>query len=75
MISQGFKDRIDVVDIEMSQFQDRNGLWAKDMQYCTNVYILFADGHAVNMTPEDFKTLPADQQALIRHARSSPAFP
>lgn len=72
MISDGFKARIGSVEITLAMFVDRHGFWAKDWEYCTAVEVQFADGHATSMTPDDFKTLPTDQQDLIKHAPSSP---
>lgn len=72
MISDGFKARIGKTPITLSMFVDRHGFWAKDWKYCVSVEVQFQDGFATSMTPDDFRSLPADQQDLIRHAPSSP---
>ena len=61
--------------IQMSQFRDRNGLWAKDEESCVDVLIVYDETVQFTIDYADFKTLPTDQQNLIRYARSSPAVP
>lgn len=72
---QAFNQRIGSVPISLSIFEDRNELWAKDMAYCVRVRVEFEDGMTSFLTPDEFKALPADQQALVRHAPSSPQVP
>jgi hypothetical protein len=72
MITDDFKRRIGVVPISYSQFVDRNGWWAKDWQYVVSVKVVFNDGYEASLTVEDYKSLPTDQQTLIKHAESSP---
>lgn len=58
--------------IQMSQFRDRNGWWAKDETSCVDVLIVYDETTSFTIGYADFKTLPTDQQNLIRYARSSP---
>jgi hypothetical protein len=57
--------------ITLSQFRDRNGLWAKDEQYCVDVVIEFQMGPSYTISFDDFNTLTAEQQKKVRHAPSS----
>lgn len=61
--------------IQMSQFRDRNGLWAKDEATCVDVLIVYDETVQFVISYADFKTLPTAQQNLIRYARSSPEVP
>lgn len=61
--------------IQMSQFRDRNELWAKDELTCVDVLIVYDETVQFTISYADFKTLPTAQQNLIRYARSSPAVP
>lgn len=61
--------------IQMSQFRDRNELWAKDEGSCVDVLIVYDETVQFMIDYADFRTLPTDQQNLIRHARSSPEVP
>lgn len=71
MITDDFRRRVGVVPISYSQFVDRNGRWAKDWQYVMSVKVVFDDGYEASLTVEDYKSLPVDQQTLIKHAKSS----
>jgi hypothetical protein len=72
MIPSGFKQRIGKVAIALSQFVDTDGIWAKDWKDCVSVNVTFEDAYEVSLEPDDFMTLPKEQQDLVRHAPSSP---
>lgn len=58
--------------IVLSQFRDRNGIWAKDPALCVDVRIVFEGGTEYVVSYEDFRTLTTAQQQKVRHAPSSP---
>lgn len=58
--------------IQMSQFRDADGWWAKDELTCVDALIVYDETTSFTIGYADFKTLPTDQQNLIRYARSSP---
>lgn len=67
-----FKEKVGSVAITLSQFLDRNGVWAKELATCAQVYIEFEDMTMLHITKAEYESLNATQKDYIRHARSSP---
>lgn len=69
-LSQQFTDRIGVVAIEQSKFEDSQGFWAKRWEQVVRVGVRFVDGTIVYLAPDEFNALSHANQELIRNAPS-----
>lgn len=69
-IPKEFTDRIGVVDITLSKFEDQNELWAKRWDDVERVKITFTDATTFYLEPADFNSLSAANQLLVRNAPS-----
>lgn len=67
-----FTERIGVVDITLSKFEDQNELWAKRWDQTRRIKVVFADGVTTYLEPADFSSLSAAHQTLVRIAPSGP---
>lgn len=72
---KALQEKIGSVEITMSQFRDRNGLWAKDLSLCVGVHVEFEDSTGYDVELTEFQSLSKEQQELVRHAPSSPKVP